>query len=114
MSYENIKADFVARTKNSQSGSEDKNEKFMNIFQSNFLGGTKFEKEKWHNELNPILNLWKKLNQGSNLLQMKLSAPSEQSSSDPIKSFVQLEFYNGVNLIQSIHKSMASLVKVIR
>ena len=45
---------------------------------------------------------------------MKLSAPNEQSSSDPIKSFVQLEFYNGVNLIQSIHKSMASLVKVIR
>ena len=79
-----------------------------------FLGAAKFEKEKWHNELNPILNLWKKLNQGSTLLQMKLSAPNEQSSSDPIKSFVQLEFYNGVNLIQSIHKSMASLVKVIR
>ena len=77
-------------------------------------GAAKFEKEKWHNELNPILNLWKKLNQGSSLLQMKMSAPSEQSSSDPIKSFVQLEFFNGVNLIQFIHKSMASLVKVIR
>lgn len=77
-------------------------------------GAAKFEKDKWHNELNPILNLWKKLNQGSTLLQLKLNAPSEESAGDPIKAFVQLEFYNGVNLIQAVHKSMASLVKVIR
>ena len=77
-------------------------------------GASKFEKEKWHNELNPILNLWKKLNQGSNLLQMKISAPNEKSSTDPVSAFVQLEFYNGVILVQTIHKSMASLVKVIR
>ena len=24
----------------------------------------KFEKDKWHQELNPVLNYWKKLNQG--------------------------------------------------
>jgi dynein heavy chain 2 len=77
-------------------------------------GASKFEREKWHNELNPVLNLWKKLNQGSTLLQMKMIAPAEESISDPIKAFVQLEFYNAVNLIQFIHKSMASLVKVIR
>ena len=46
---------------------------------------------------------------------MKIIAPShEDSSSDPVKAFVQLEFYNAVQLIQCIHKSMASLVKVIR
>lgn len=77
-------------------------------------GASKFEKEKWHSELNPILNLWKKLNQGSTLLQMKTNAPTEASSSDPIKAFVQLEFFNAVKLVQFIHKSMASLVKVIR
>ena len=77
-------------------------------------GASKFEKDKWHNELNPILNLWKKLNQGSNLLQLKMNPPSEESTKDPIKAFVQLEFFNAVNLIQSIHKSMAGLVKVIR
>ena len=76
--------------------------------------GSKFERDKWNNELNPLLNLWKKLNQGSNLLQMKISAPSESSTSDPVKAFVHLEFYNAVNLVQAIHKSMASLVKVIR
>ena len=77
-------------------------------------GASKFEREKWNNELNPILNLWKKLNQGSNLLQMKMNAPNETSSADPVKAFVQLEFFNAVNLVQAIHKSMASLVKVIR
>ena len=73
----------------------------------------KFEKDKWHQELNPVLNYWKKLNQGSSLLQLKLVAPNDQST-DPIKAFVQLEFFNAVHLVQTIHKSMASLVKVIR
>ena len=35
-------------------------------------GGEKFEREKWSTELSPILNLWKKLNTGSNsLIQAK-------------------------------------------
>ncbi len=77
-------------------------------------GGKKFEREKWDTELNPILNLWKKLNQGSNLLQMKMAAPHDDGEADPIKAFVHLEFYNAVQLIQAIHKSMSGLVKVIR
>ena len=77
-------------------------------------GASFIDKDKWQHELNPILNLWKKLNQGSNLLQLKLNPPSEDTARDPIRAFVQLEFYNAVNLIQNVHKSMASLVKVIR
>ena len=76
-------------------------------------GGSKFEREKWNKELTPILNLWKKLNQGSSLLQMKLHPPTA-GEKDPMKAFIELEFYNGVTLLQSIHKALSGLSKVIR
>ena len=74
---------------------------------------SRFDREKWQTELSPILNLWKKLNQGSAFLQMKLQFP-QGDASNPVKSFVHLEKYNGVVLLQSIHKSLAGLSKVIR
>ena len=89
-------------------------------------GASKFEREKWNAELAPILNLWKKLNQGSSLLQTKIAQPGSelaetnaggtprQNQVDPVKAFVQLEFYNAVNLLQKVHKSLVSLSKVIR
>jgi len=73
----------------------------------------RFDREKWQAELSPILNLWKKLNQGTGMLQMKLQPPYGESS-NPLKSFVQLEHYNGITLLQFIHKSLAALSKVIR
>ena len=89
-------------------------------------GASKFEREKWNAELAPILNLWKKLNQGSSLLQMKISAPGSEMAEgsvgntprpnqvDPVKAFAQLEFYNAVTLLQKVHKSLVGLSKVIR
>jgi dynein heavy chain 2 len=73
----------------------------------------KFEKEKWQVELTPILNLWKKLNQGTGILQLKIQQPNGQDN-NPMKAFIELEFFNGVSLIQNIHKSLAGLSKVIR
>ena len=75
--------------------------------------GLKFDREKWLNELSPILNLWKKLNQGTGMLQLKLQQPNVSDES-PIKEFVQLEYYNGVSLLQTIHKLLAGVSKVIR
>ncbi|EDO38992.1 predicted protein [Nematostella vectensis] len=74
----------------------------------------KFDKEKWSTELSPILNLWKKLNQGSQLIQMKVSPPSETGSDSPVTSFVLLERYSAVTLVQTVHASLAALSKVIR
>ena len=37
-------------------------------------GTTKFERDKWNAQLSPVLNLWKKLNTGSNsFIQAKVS-----------------------------------------
>ncbi|XP_070553238.1 cytoplasmic dynein 2 heavy chain 1-like isoform X2 [Ptychodera flava] len=75
----------------------------------------KFDKEKWATELTPILNLWKKLNQGSQIIQMKIQPPSEKSGSHlPINSFILLENYNAVKLVQYVHSTLAALSKVIR
>ncbi len=87
----------------------------LRTLQRSLSGAAKFEREKWQKELTPILNLWKRLNQGSNLLQAKLQQESSSSSSkaeDPIKAFVQLENHNATALIQHVHKSLSGLSKV--
>ncbi|KAM9317805.1 cytoplasmic dynein 2 heavy chain 1 [Pholidichthys leucotaenia] len=75
--------------------------------------GSKFDRELWSNGLSPILNLWKKLNQGSTLIHQKVDPPAEGQKS-PILSFVALEQFNAIHLVQSIHQSLAALSKVIR
>ncbi|XP_071846316.1 cytoplasmic dynein 2 heavy chain 1-like isoform X2 [Apostichopus japonicus] len=75
----------------------------------------RFDMETWNTELGPFLNLWKKLNQGGNLVQSKVQPPSDKSgTAGPILSFIQLERYNAVQLVQFVHSSLASLSKVIR
>ena len=78
------------------------------------LEASKFDKDKWASELSPILNLWKKLNQGSQLIQMKVSPPLEREGQDPAASFILLERYSAIHLVQTVHSSLSSLSKVIR
>ncbi|XP_030632529.1 cytoplasmic dynein 2 heavy chain 1 [Chanos chanos] len=75
--------------------------------------GSKFDREIWSNGLSPILNLWKKLNQGSSMIHQKVSPPSESQGS-PVLSFILLEQFIAIRLVQGIHQSLAALSKVIR
>ncbi|XP_034460809.1 cytoplasmic dynein 2 heavy chain 1 isoform X1 [Hippoglossus hippoglossus] len=75
--------------------------------------GSKFDRELWSNGLSPVLNLWKKINQGSTLIHQKVAPPAEGHGS-PVLSFIALEQFNAIRLVQSIHKSLAALSKVIR
>lgn len=46
---------------------------------------------------------------------MRILAPSLKVGKDsPVLSFIELEHYNGVRLVQSMHVSLAGLSKVIR
>ena len=45
---------------------------------------------------------------------MKITAPSEAGEESPVTSFVQLERYNAIRLVQIVHASLSSLSKVIR
>ncbi|XP_013915709.1 PREDICTED: cytoplasmic dynein 2 heavy chain 1 [Thamnophis sirtalis] len=85
----------------------------LRILSRSVTAGCKFDREIWSNELSPVLNLWKKLNQNSNLIHQKVSPPSERQGS-PILSFIILEQFNAIRLVQSIHQSLAALSKVIR
>ena len=73
----------------------------------------RFDRERWTAELSPILALWKKLNQGTGLLQLKLSPPPAEGMS-PAKAFTLQESHSGVSLLQEVHRSLAGLSKVIR
>uniref|UniRef100_A0A4W3JMF3 Cytoplasmic dynein 2 heavy chain 1 n=1 Tax=Callorhinchus milii TaxID=7868 RepID=A0A4W3JMF3_CALMI len=85
----------------------------LRILSRSITAGCKFDREIWSNELSPILNLWKKLNQGSQLIHQKVCPPNEKQGS-PIQSFIALEQYNAIRLVQSVHHSLAGLSKVIR
>lgn len=53
--------------------------------------------------------------QGATLIQARVSPPSDTSGKEqPIVSFIKLEHYNAIKLVQSIHQSLASLSKIIR
>ncbi|OWF37256.1 Cytoplasmic dynein 2 heavy chain 1 [Mizuhopecten yessoensis] len=87
----------------------------LKVLQRANVKASRFDKEVWANELSPILNLWKTLNKGSQIIQMRISPPVAKSGQDsPILSFIALERYNAVKLVQKIHHSLASLSKVIR
>ncbi|NXA12552.1 DYHC2 protein, partial [Sapayoa aenigma] len=85
----------------------------LRILSRSVTAGCKFDREIWSTELSPVLNLWKKLNQNSNLIHQKVSPPAEQQGS-PVLSFITLEQFNAIRLVQSVHQSLASLSKVIR
>ncbi|XP_042221258.1 cytoplasmic dynein 2 heavy chain 1-like isoform X2 [Homarus americanus] len=74
---------------------------------------SRFDREKWHTQLSPMLNLWKKLNQGTNLIQAKVALPGA-SSEPPVRAFLHLEHYSVISIVQTIHRALAQLSKVIR
>ncbi|MBZ3869929.1 Cytoplasmic dynein 2 heavy chain 1 [Sciurus carolinensis] len=51
--------------------------------------------------------------QNSNLIHLKVSPPNDRQGS-PILSFIILEQFNAIRLVQSVHQSLAALSKVIR
>uniref|UniRef100_A0A3Q2D7E6 Dynein cytoplasmic 2 heavy chain 1 n=1 Tax=Cyprinodon variegatus TaxID=28743 RepID=A0A3Q2D7E6_CYPVA len=85
----------------------------LRVLSRSVATGSKFDRELWSNGLSPVLNLWKKLNQGSTLIHQKVEPPTEGQKS-PILSFIALEQFNAIRLVQSIHQSLAALSKVIR
>ncbi|XP_029026743.1 cytoplasmic dynein 2 heavy chain 1 isoform X2 [Betta splendens] len=85
----------------------------LRVLSRSVATGSKFDRELWSSGLSPVLNLWKKLNQGSTLLHQKVASPTESHGS-PVLSFIALEQFNAVRLVQSIHQSLAALSKVIR
>ncbi|XP_076002176.1 cytoplasmic dynein 2 heavy chain 1 isoform X2 [Genypterus blacodes] len=85
----------------------------LRILSRSVAAGSKFDRELWSNGLSPVLNLWKKLNQGSTLIHQKVAPPTEGHGS-PVLSFIVLEQFNAIRLVQGIHQSLAALSKVIR
>ncbi|XP_061575223.1 dynein cytoplasmic 2 heavy chain 1 isoform X3 [Cololabis saira] len=85
----------------------------LRILSRSVATGSKFDRELWSNSLSPVLNLWKKLNQGSTLIHQKVDPPTEGQKS-PVLSFIALEQFSAIRLVQSIHQSLAALSKVIR
>ncbi|XP_028320044.1 cytoplasmic dynein 2 heavy chain 1 isoform X2 [Gouania willdenowi] len=85
----------------------------LRVLSRSVATGLKFDRELWSHGLSPILNLWKTLNQDSVLIRQKVDPPTEGQKS-PVLSFIALEQFNAIRMVQSIHQSLSALSKVIR
>nr|XP_032832089.1 cytoplasmic dynein 2 heavy chain 1 [Petromyzon marinus]XP_032832097.1 cytoplasmic dynein 2 heavy chain 1 [Petromyzon marinus]XP_032832104.1 cytoplasmic dynein 2 heavy chain 1 [Petromyzon marinus] len=78
---------------------------------------TKFDREMWSHELSPVLNLWKKLNQGSQLIQPRGGEETlvqEAQARGPVAVFVAQESVGALRLVRRLHASLAALSKLLR
>ncbi|CAH8626063.1 unnamed protein product [Dicrocoelium dendriticum] len=94
--------------------------------------GHKFDKAAWSHELGPILVLWKKLNQGLQLIQTR-SAGSKSggiestrqhlcltmenagtTEKNPVLDFLRLESSNALRLVNIVHSGLAGLSRACR
>lgn len=70
----------------------------------------------WHSEVQTVLNLWKVLNKGTNLMEL----PTSKRSADdnlllrPVDAFVDQELNFAVRLVKHVHKSLAAINQTIR
>ncbi|XP_068612804.1 cytoplasmic dynein 2 heavy chain 1 isoform X2 [Brachionichthys hirsutus] len=85
----------------------------LRVLSRSVATGSKFDRELWSSGLAPIFLLWKKLNQGSKLIHQNVSPPAEGQGS-PVLSFITLELFNAIRLVQSLHQSLSALSKVTR
>uniref|UniRef100_T1IHY1 Cytoplasmic dynein 2 heavy chain 1 n=1 Tax=Strigamia maritima TaxID=126957 RepID=T1IHY1_STRMM len=87
----------------------------LRIIMRSSEAASKFDREQWKTQLSPILNLWKKLNESSQIAKKELPQIINTSAKDiPVESFVRLEHYTSIKLVEYIHRSLALLSKVIR
>lgn len=96
----------------------------LGILSRSFSMSDKFELEKWHKELSPVLNLWKKLNSSVNLTRQhvpdrRLSAVTEDRTKlahneDPVTSFLELEYKSALRLVHAVHTDLTMISRVLR
>ncbi|KAJ3309792.1 Cytoplasmic dynein 2 heavy chain 1 [Boothiomyces sp. JEL0838] len=83
----------------------------LQLLKRHAVHAQRFNKEKWTLQILPLLQLWKKLNTGTDLLQKKVTP---QSNVDPIIAFFDLELTNALKLVQMIHAHFGDISKILR
>uniref|UniRef100_A0A915E5T1 Cytoplasmic dynein 2 heavy chain 1 n=1 Tax=Ditylenchus dipsaci TaxID=166011 RepID=A0A915E5T1_9BILA len=71
-----------------------------------------FSRDLWSQGLTPLLNLWKKLNQNSNLHSSTISETGV--ANDPFEEILQLEYVYAKKLIHIVHSSLTIISKTIK
>ena len=72
-----------------------------------------FDAGRWNSELGPLFILWKKLNQGTNLITRKLIHTESMSDVSPLQDFINSELNRALSLVQTIHNNLTSIRKVL-
>ncbi|KAI8810783.1 dynein heavy chain and region D6 of dynein motor-domain-containing protein [Cladochytrium replicatum] len=75
------------------------------------VGQKQFNREYWRKELAPLLQYWKKINTGKDIVQKRIV---QTLHSDPIGNFIELELANAVVIIKMIHGDFSLIAKIIR
>lgn len=79
---------------------------------------SKYDREKWRSQLNPVIELWQQLTSTSGVVTKKVRETTASGDSkkalDPVDDFVCMEYELSGDLCNSIDASLSSLKKVCR
>ncbi|CAI4230143.1 unnamed protein product [Auanema sp. JU1783] len=73
---------------------------------------TKNDRSDWNEITSPVLNLWKRLCQGSDIHTKQI--PNAIESGDPLVEVMSIEYAHAIQVVQSIHISLSKVSKAIR
>ncbi|TPX45912.1 hypothetical protein SeLEV6574_g03556 [Synchytrium endobioticum] len=71
-----------------------------------------FDCQQWLKDLTPILTVWKKLTESSDVLGKAVTEST--ADLDPLTSFLHLEFATMLNNLQNINSTLSDLVKAVK
>ena len=77
---------------------------------------SKYDREKWRAQLNPVIELWQQLSSSSGVVTKKsretIPTGSSKSVQDPVDDFVGMEYELAGDLCNTIDASLSFLKKV--
>ena len=82
------------------------------LMRSDALAGG-FNREVWFRELTPVLQMWRRLNDGGDLLSSE-AAPPPDHDVDALAAFVALERCNAVSWVATVDEQLTALGHIIK
>lgn len=87
--------------------------KQLRLMTSCTTSGSKFDREKWRQQLGPIIELWEKLVPRTKQRNGGESTTESIENSSPIEGFVFMESLFSLNLVKSVYDMIDGIKKVI-
>ena len=74
---------------------------------------SKYDREKWRSQLNPILDLWQQLTSSNDIISRNIKVSKATDDEDPLVSFVNMECDLAGEICNMVDSTLVALKKVL-